>query len=182
MGALRGLLTIVISYLFSGARQKKVWRYSKIIAPLMARTDFAAMYRSLSVEEMDLFHPETILDFLGLAHDDQIFAKGFGEDTDIRFGPGRRTWLESICSGPIDLMSADSGSFVTDVSSGCSSSMGAMHATDDSIAGPELVVVELRRLPKRQLPKDWVRTATVVFELFKRLSNPLDTTRPPAAS
>jgi hypothetical protein len=175
---LRGLLTLVYSYLFAGAEQRTVWEYSKIIAPLMARTDFTTMHSLLTDEEKADFDPVEVLRTAGLTTQGPVFAKGYGEPGDIAHGPRRIAWLRSIVNGPVDLLSMDGGSSVTEGRSGSSASMGAMHQADEAVAGGPLVVLELRRLPKRQPASLWVNTAQVLFELFTELSNPGRVSRP----
>jgi hypothetical protein len=172
MPSLRGLLTLVMSYLTSGDEQTIVWDYSKIIAPLMSRTNFSALYAAMPLVERQLFDPDFILHVIALDANEPIFAKGYGTRAKPERGPTRLAWLQSIMTKSIDLMSLGGGSTVTAGHAGSSSSMGAQAKPDTGVSGAPLAVLELRRLPKMQDPDEWEQTALIVFDMFKRLSNP----------
>jgi hypothetical protein len=175
--ALEGLLALVYSYLVSGAQQQVVFPYSKMIAPIMARVDFSTMHASLSDAEQAAFLPAAVLAQANLAGADRIFAKGYGvPGKDLRHGPSRTGWLETIQDGEMpDMMSAEGGTSVASThnedgeavgNSGTSSGMGAMHEMDTAGDGTPLAVLELRRLPKGARPSNWTKIALTVYDYF----------------
>lgn len=174
---LKGLLVLVMSYLISGNTQPVPWSYSKIIAPLMARTDFHQLYRLLEKDERPWFDPASILRFAGV-NDGPVYRIGFyktrnqeGEVTALDRGPKRSDWLKSIRTGGIDLMSEGSGTTVATSGTGAvgtATSMGAQH-DPDVVDGVPLAVLELRRLPKNQKYTEWKDTALLIAKLFASL-------------
>lgn len=172
---LKGLLTLVISYLLIGDREPKVMKYSKIIAPLMARTNFYTMYRLLADWERTLFTENFVLNAAGLVGTGgtNIFNSGFYHNEGIEHGPTRGEWIDSIINGrtssilevrkPQDLMSQGSGSAAAENSS----SLGSMTNPDRRVSGQQdLAVLELRRLPKKVHRTEWSQMALDIFNMI----------------
>lgn len=134
---LQGLTALVISYLLMGHRQKAVWKYSKLIAPLMSHVSFSDMYETLDPSVKSYFTARHVLLAANLPEKgaENVFAKGFSYnrtgaftntgrtapsglpiyyDDRINKGPTRKQWLESIISAGPDLMSVGGGTVVTD--------------------------------------------------------------------
>jgi len=182
---LEGLMGLVISYILKGQRQTAVWKYSKLIAPLMSRVDFHAMYGVMEDDEKALFTKDFVLGAAGsVAAGASLYKKGFAWDkvTDINKGPKCGDWIDSIVAGTdllaghvdIDLMSDGGGHAVTTGHSGSCDSLGAMHEPDENPANEdaaELAIVELRRLPKGQYYTMWKQTALTVFDYFQALTD-----------
>lgn len=171
-----GLMALVISYLLMGDRQDKVWPYSKLIAPLMSRTNFSALYGALHDQIKPLFSTKNVLDAAGLSGTgaQQVYKLGFKEakDAEVSYGPTRGAWIASIIAGN-DLMSAGGGSTVTTGMRASSPEMGAKARLDRSVEGlEELVLLELRRLPKEQQWNEWASTAIDIFLLFREIQGP----------
>ncbi|MGD0720206.1 MAG: DUF4157 domain-containing protein [Roseiarcus sp.] len=174
---LKGFLTLVASYLLMGAHQTAVWDYSKIIAPLMARTNFYTLYRLLDADERAQFTAALALEAAGLAGAGgaRIFAVGFRHDGAIERGPTRAAWIDSIIRGspgalfgrnPTDLMSQGSGSTASENSTG----LGSMAQPDQRVTGQrDLAVLELRRLPQEVQRLEWRQMALDVFDLIVAL-------------
>ena len=173
---LKGLLALVISYLLMGDEETRVLPYSKIIAPLMARTSFYALYRLLDDGEKALFTETFVLDAANLAGTGatQIFAGGFRNGGVIDRGPTRADWIDSIIRGApaiigrksADLMSQGSGS----VAAENSSSLGAMSQADTRVTGQrDLAVLEMRRLPHSIKRTEWRQLALDVFDMVVAL-------------
>lgn len=218
---LQGLLTLIFSYMVTGANQFETYDYSKVIAPIMSRTNIKKLYDELDEHEKAAFTPEFVLSAVKL-EEGQLFPRGFGNklNEDKRGqGPSRQDWVHSIKEGtqlgifdnkkeggtqkiPLsksqlvlaqengivlaekmeaDLLSKDSKSDVVKSyktetqfgpieSSGASSSMGEQNALDrDGDTNDKLAVLELRRLPREQHIADWLETAKVVFNMFRKI-------------
>lgn len=174
---LKGFLTLVLSYILVGHHQTDVYPYSKIIAPLMARTNFYTMFRLLDADERALFTENFVLTAAGLAGTGAtpLFAhgfwnKGFWNEAAINRGPTRAAWIDSIIQGSpgmlfgryaTDLMSQGSGSIAAQNSSG----LGAMAEADQRVTGErDLAVLELRRLPKSVHRAEWRQMALDIFD------------------
>ncbi|MFE3866079.1 hypothetical protein ACFXPT_37540 [Streptomyces goshikiensis] len=172
---LTGLVELVISYLLAGARQSSRHDQAKYFLPLMSRMSFSSMYATLPEEAKAAFDPAGILAAAGLAPDEALYAKGFQDrsagDADVSYGPGRKLWLGSITGSGPDLMSAGSGSTVTEGMKASSPALGQHHRLDPehhSGAGA-LVQIELRRLPGGVPPQEWQPLASTIFELFRKV-------------
>ena len=174
---LKGFLTLVLSYILVGHRQTQVYSYSKIIAPLMARTTFYAMFRLLDDNERALFTQNFVLTAAGLAGTGatRMFARGFDHRGAVERGPTRAEWIDSIIRGspaaqnarnPTDLMSQGSGSIAAQNSSG----LGSMAQADQRLTGQhDLAVLELRRLPKGVHRTEWRQMALDIFDMIVAL-------------
>lgn len=178
---LKGLLTLVISYLMVGANEPQQMPYAKVIAPLMARTNFYTMFRQLTPVEQALFNSN---DFILAAANmpgsggTQLFAAGFSHGAKTEHGPTRGAWIDSIANGSpgalfgtlwrssTDLMSQGSGS----TAAANSSSLGSMNQLDRRVTGQQdLAVLELRRLPKQVQRAEWPQMALDIFDMIVNL-------------
>jgi uncharacterized protein DUF4157 len=179
-GKLKGLLTLVISYLLVGEHEPEAMEYAKIIAPLMARTNFHVMFRLLDPHEKDLFTEAFVLQAAGLAGTGgkPVFARGFKHGDKVEHGPARSAWIDSIRHGspheifgghwrnPADLLSQGSGS----IAAANSASLGNMDAPDRRASGQrDLAVLELRRLPQDVQRTEWTRLALLVFDVIRQV-------------
>jgi hypothetical protein len=183
---LKGLLALVISYLLVGEREPEVMKYSKVIAPLMARTNFYVMFNLLDQHEKDLFTENFVLGAAGMAGTGgtQIFVRGFKykknkNDPEVtEHGPTRSAWIDSIRHGspgtvfgkawrnPTDLLSRGSGS----IASQNSTSLGSMSVPDYRATGElDLAVLELRRIPKNIQREEWTALALMIFNTIRRV-------------
>lgn len=179
---LRGLLSLVITYLSNADRSGSV-EYSKAAFPLMSRTNFKAMYDSMAPEEKAWFTKDKVLAAANMSGkaNTPVFKGGFGQGSDIQYGPTRGAWIDSIRQGtnvsgasrPVDLLSKSSGSSVVAGHAGSSSSMGAFDKLDKSLARiRELVVLEIRTLPNPIGVGDWWPVAEKIFDMMKAINNP----------
>jgi Domain of unknown function (DUF4157) len=173
---LKGLLTLVVSYILVGHRQPTVFDYSKLIAPLMARTNFYTMYRLLRPHEKTAFTDDLVLTAARLpgTGGSRMYNKGFPHDGRIDRGPTRAEWINSIKNGvpwafgvtARDLMSQGSGS----AAAANSTSLGSMTEADTSVGGNEdLAVLELRRLPQNIHRLEWKQMALKIFDVIVAL-------------
>jgi hypothetical protein len=178
---LKGLLTLVISYLLVGQNTAQVMPYSKIIAPLMARTNFYAMFQQLAAWEQAWFRTANVV--LAAAHmagtgGTAVFPHGFHHRGNVEHGPSRAAWLDSIARGSpgtlfgslwrnkTDLLSQGSGSRAA----ANSTSLGAMPELDTRVTGErDLAVLELRRLPKKVHRAEWRQMALGIFDAIQAL-------------
>jgi hypothetical protein len=173
---LKGLMTLVISYLLVGFHETEVMDYAKAIAPLMARTNFYRMFRMMEPDEQKMFTEKFVLDAAQLRGNGQtrVFVTGFNHDGIIQHGPTRSEWIDSIINGSkwfltrtkSDLLSQGSGS----IAATNSQSMGAFSQPDASQDGTQnLAVLELRRLPQEIHVSEWEDMAENVFDLIINL-------------
>jgi hypothetical protein len=171
---LKGLVALVASYLLVGANEPQVMDYSKIIAPLMARTNFYTLYRLLDPHEKTMFTQNLVLAVANMpgTGGTHIFASGFRHSGAIEHGPTRAQWIDSIINGapgalfgrnPTDLLSQGSGSRAAENSSG----LGSMSQADQRVTGQhDLAVLELRRLPKEVQRLEWRQMALDIFDMI----------------
>jgi hypothetical protein len=173
---LKGLLTLVVSYILVGHRQAARFDYSKLIAPLMARTNFYTMYRLLRPHEQTAFTEDLVLTAARLpgTGGSRMYKKGFPHHGRVEYGPTRAEWIDSIKNGipwafgvtARDLMSQGSGS----AAAANSSSLGGMTEADTSVNGnKDLAVLELRRLPKEIHRLEWKQMALKIFDVIVAL-------------
>ncbi|HVV81640.1 MAG TPA: DUF4157 domain-containing protein, partial [Kofleriaceae bacterium] len=173
-GKLEGLIALILQYVQMGAQQTTVWSYSKIIAPIMSRVNFTALFASLEHDEKPYLTADRLMKPSGLDGAGAMFAKGYGEDEDVYFGPSRKDWIDSIREGTgPDMMSYNGGTRVAGgddkdhpSSSGSSSGLGAMTKMDKSVDGVPLAVLELRRMPQWGDPPEWLSMAKNVYDFF----------------
>ncbi|MEM0938981.1 MAG: hypothetical protein AAGI25_04225 [Bacteroidota bacterium] len=97
-GRLQGLLTLVFSYILVGMNQQSRYNYSKLIAPIMSRTNIKKLYETLSKKEKKIFTPKFILNYLGIENR-RLFSKGFGSEEGQQKGPRISDWIQSIKDG-----------------------------------------------------------------------------------
>jgi hypothetical protein len=175
-GKLQGLLTLVGGYLVGGSLSNNPIPYTKVIAVLMSRTNFHALYNLLSEPEKRLFTPDFVLDEIANLKDGPLFTGGFVQgDQVIKDSPTRSEWIDSIINGtPVPLVGGtvpydrlSQGSNTPEALN--SSSLGAFAAPDPNpdTGANELAVLELRTLPKGQHIDDWTQTALTIFNMFR---------------
>jgi hypothetical protein len=162
--AYEGFLTIVISYLLMGNRQREKWNYYKLIAPLMSRVSLHQMYQDAEVRPYaeNFFSVERVLRVAGI--DDgspedgaMLYRKGLsGNKANIE----RAAWIQSIRDGK-DLLAAFDKAFDS----------GSMSALDDknhrAANGKRLYQLELRRLPQVISPEDWADLAKNLYDISR---------------
>ncbi|HEY3608126.1 MAG TPA: DUF4157 domain-containing protein [Pseudonocardiaceae bacterium] len=178
---LRGLLTLIATYLISGAASRQQ-NYVKGIAPLLARTDFATMYGQLPQEEQANFKEkpaifiDTALRAAGLPTTDGPVVAGVIGTTPPQGNiqhVTRRIWLNGMVDGT-DLMSGagyaryDWGR--TDNAEVASEfeSMGSLGSRTDP---GDLPILELRRMKKSVPFGQWTALARAAFELIGRVNH-----------
>lgn len=177
--SLRGLMILVVSYLLTGNEFVGIMKYSKMIAPIMARNSFYSMYNSLSDEEKEMFTIENVLKAANMDREGKkhIYKAGFeyyymNNDNTIRkeisYGPSREEWINSIIKGvngkSTDLMSKGSNSSVVK----SSESLGNMPMK--KIDNKEYAILELRRIPKHIPINKWNNVMKAVANVLKLLS------------
>ncbi|PSL55889.1 uncharacterized protein DUF4157 [Saccharothrix carnea] len=174
---LRGLLMPVAAYLIQG-NAKPHEGYYKGVAPIMARTDFAAMFALLSADEQERLAAEDGEPFVRLAlrcaeltaADEPVLETvdrrevSFAEVT-------RRKWLSGITQGR-DILSepgyraafpatADKGEHFE--------SMGSLGDRMDDSRGRRAPIVELRRMRKHLPRDDWKPVLLGIFDLMTEI-------------
>lgn len=178
---LRGLLGLVAAYLMSG-QQTTRQQYYKGIAPIMARTDFATMFKQLDQDERTRLSAENGKPFIELAlacanldlntAGRPVLATASGARADDRVDFSevtRQAWLRGITEGN-DLVSRQgyADRFAEQAHKGEHfESMGSLGAQMDTTAhGEAAPIVELRRLRQR-LPRDeWRPVLLGIFDLI----------------
>ncbi|MEV0639433.1 DUF4157 domain-containing protein [Streptomyces sp. NPDC050619] len=177
---LRGLLTLTATYLIGGDLSRDQ-DYVKAIAPMLARTDFAAMYAQLPQEERENFaaDPDAFVDVAvraaGLPTPDApVFAANIGRSAPVNIQHvTRRLWLRGMVGGQ-DLMSAegyrshDWGRSDNDRLAEEFESMGSFGAQTDP---GNMAIVELRRMRKNVPYQEWPRLALMAFDLIRQVNN-----------
>ncbi|MFE4538000.1 DUF4157 domain-containing protein [Streptomyces scopuliridis] len=177
---LRGLLTLTATYLIGGDLSRDQ-DYVKAIAPMLARTDFAAMYAQLPQEERENFaaDPDVFVNAAvqaaGLPTPDApVFAGNIGRGAPVNIQHvTRRIWLRGMVDGQ-DLMSAggyqnhDWGRTDNDRLAEEFESMGSYGAQTDPGNMP---IVELRRMRNRVPYQEWTRLALMAFDLIRQVNN-----------
>ncbi|WP_436845404.1 eCIS core domain-containing protein [Streptomyces cinerochromogenes] len=177
---LRGLLTLIATYLIGGDASRGE-AYLKGIAPLLARTDFAAMYAQLPQEERENFagDPEIFADVAlraaGLpTADAPVYAGNIGAGSQVNIRHlTRRIWLRGMVGGE-DLMSAagyrnhDWGRTDNDQLATEFESMGSYGAQTDPGNMP---ILELRRMRKNVPHQEWAQLALAAFDIIRQVNN-----------
>jgi hypothetical protein len=175
---LRGLLTLIATYLIPGASPRGP-SFVKGIAPLLARTNFATIYGQLPEAEKLNFkaNPGIFIDLAlraaGMPTADAPVVAGLigTAQVDIRHVT-RRTWLRGMVDGT-DLMSSagyaqyDWGRNDNPEMSQEFESMGAMGATMDPDDKP---ILELRRMQPRVPFDEWGALAVAAFEIVRQVN------------
>jgi hypothetical protein len=175
---LRGLLTLIATYLIPGAAPRGP-SFVKGIAPLLARTDFATIYAQLPEAEKINFKadPGIFIDLAlhaaGMPTADAPVVAGLigAAQVNIRHVT-RRTWLQGMVDGT-DLMSSagyaqyDWGRTDNAELSQEFESMGAMGAKMDPDDKP---IMELRRMQPRVPFDQWGTLAVTAFEIIRQVN------------
>ncbi len=115
-----GLSSLILSYLVSNVHASETLGYAKLIAPIMARTDFRSMWRLLSEEEKTLFLDNANSSERIQEKDDEVIKRSYIK------------WLLEIMNDFIPLPKRDKN---TDPSKVFPKGFGA-HLTSDKIEGP----------------------------------------------
>jgi hypothetical protein len=160
---LEGVVALMVSYILKGNEPRDApFEDAKLIAPLMTRVNFSAMYRALAPAMQKLFEPSLIAKAAGYAGSTRVFGnKGFGKNLE---GPTIEQWVTSVPKGEDWMSPVGQKDVVTDKTSG-SPSMGEKNALDtkDPLARQGLVPLELRRIPKKIPLADWTMLAYQIF-------------------
>lgn len=169
---LEGFMAIVFKTLWDAySNSGNALTDPKYAFPIMARTDFTSMVRSMPAEArasmMKLMEPgyiEAAFERLGFALDVPVFPGGYTtEDAKRSKGPTKRAWLRSIFYGddPKDLLSPAPG---YPRHGAHPEGMGAMR--EDNV-DPSLAIFELRNLTNGAviLPDQWKPLARIVATL-----------------
>jgi hypothetical protein len=175
---LRGLLTLIATYLISGAASRGQ-AYVKGIAPILARTDFATMYAQLPAAEQVNFKedPKIFVDLAlhaaGMPPTDGPVVAGSIGTAQPRINiqhVTRRTWLAGMVAGT-DLMSGagyrqyDWGRTDNTELASEFESMGSLGAKTDP---GDMPIVELRRMKKTIPVEQWAAMAQAAFEVIRQ--------------
>jgi hypothetical protein len=177
---LKGLLAMLLSYMYvSGRPGQGPLAYAKLIAPVMARTDFVAMFNRLQPAEIAYFtgpggpalFSQYVLNVAGIQGHVQLFRFGFGAGPTFLPALTRDTWLQGIAGG-IDLLNNQHYPQLSD-------SLGGFGATVDALdvrgVAEDGIVLELRRMidqPVAQWRPLAVRIARFVRRLNRNTANP----------
>ena len=160
---LEGVVALMISYIRKGNQPRALaFEDAKLIAPLMSRVNFSAMYGALAPPLQALFKPALIANAAGHGANKPVFGdKGFGTQGK---GPTIEEWVASIVRGDDFMSLVGKKDVVTDPKSG-SPSMGQYAGLDkeDKLAPQGLVPLELRRIPKNIPLADWTMLAYQIF-------------------
>jgi hypothetical protein len=175
---LRGLLTLIATYLIPGAAPRGP-SFVKGIAPLLARTNFATIYDQLPEAERLNFKddPRIFIDLAlraaGMPTADAPVVAGLIGTAQVNIRHvTRRTWLQGMVDGT-DLMSSagyaqyDWGRNDNPEMSQEFESMGAMGAKMDPGDKP---IMELRRMQPRVPFEQWATLAVTAFEIIRQVN------------
>ncbi|MGW1681962.1 eCIS core domain-containing protein [Saccharopolyspora sp. NPDC002376] len=184
---LRGLLMLIAAYLISGATRPNQ-SYFKGVAPMMARTDFAAMFKLLKDSEKEQLAAQNGQPFVDLAlrcadptnpyaASEPILRSVAGENSQrVPFTEVTRdVWLRRITQGT-DVLTKHG--YPTAFPNNAEKaehfeSMGAFReGTDTSRDKRPAPVVELRRMRKDLPEADWGPVLLGVFDLITKLNKP----------
>lgn len=189
---LKGLVTLIISYIIEGApligftSDQCFIEYAKHITILMARTNFAAMYRSLPQAEKTHF-TNTPIDWINLiiqaaardntrdlnangraGADGYLLERSISRDGVNFYQPNqltgnitRRAWLNGIRNG-------------RDLSSNFDTSMGGLKGKMDNVGPGQALqspILEFRKMGQQIAYTDWTNLAIQVFDYISALNN-----------
>ncbi len=169
LARIEGFLTYLFLYLLLGREQQSTADQTKYIFPLMSRTTFSAMFRSLPEEYRILeYIPAEILERSGIG-DGNLFNKGMKQGQHTYAGPTRLEWLESIEQNKDLLSSALSDNPMVRKQSFGSPALGKYPELEKDV--PNGVLIEIRSLPKEVRPEHWVDLATALYAMFWRVQS-----------
>ena len=187
---LHGLVALIASYMMTANSANL--GYAKTIAPIMARTDFATMFKMLNKEEKEYFtkDPEALVAIVehatGLDMAKDIFphgiyndprAKGAG-DKDALKGLTRARWVTGIATG-IDYLSAAKFNQNPDINPldrsekrGDLESMGALNTKTEKVgtAKKDAPLFEIRSLGQLATPGIMHQRALDIFKFLAALN------------
>jgi hypothetical protein len=187
---LQGLVALIASYMMTANSDQL--GYAKTIAPIMARTDFAAMFKMLNKEEQAYFKNDpaalaAIVEFAtGLDMAEDIFphgiyndprAKGAGNKDALK-GLTRTRWVTGIATGT-DYLSAVKFNENPDINPGDRTekkgdleSMGAMGGKTEQVgtAKKEAPLFEIRSLGQLATPGIMHQRALDIFKFLSALN------------
>ncbi len=188
---LHGLVALISSYMMSA--NNAMIGYTKTIAPIMARTDFAAMFTMLNKEEKEYFKkdPNALVEIVkfatgGLDMATDVFPHGIYNDPraqgggkkDALKGLTRARWVTGIAGGT-DYLSAAKFNENPDMNVGDRSekksdleSMGAMgNKTEEvGLARKEAPLFEIRSLGQLSTPEIMHGRALAIFDFLSELN------------
>ena len=167
--SLKGLLSLIFTYLKKGSTDDM--DYPKLIAPLMARTDFSAMFSQVPEAAYFKARPKVwvdwILESLGMTGQKNyyVFTRGMrGEE----FGPSRKEWLTEMLDGTDLLTQAASNEYFY-------MSMGKLGAKTEQVGQKkkktQAPIFEMRRMTADVPYKEWRGLALDVFDYIYALNN-----------
>lgn len=151
---LEGMIGLAASYVRTANISGRAgYAYIKMVAPMMSRVNFGALYRALPDEVKPMFNSTLLALAAGVEAKDPLFGiKGAtrveGKQID---GPTLQAWADSIIAGhdALSIWGIGEG-FGTEDFIGDSESMGQFNALDeeDTVHAMPLVPVELREMTK----------------------------------
>jgi hypothetical protein len=177
---LKGLLGMLLSYIYRGGRPHQgAMAYAKLIAPVMARTDFAGMFNHLQPAEIAYFtgpngpalFSQYVLNVAGVPGHLQLFRFGFGAGPTFLPALTRDTWLQGIAGG-IDLLNRQHYPQVSDSLGDFGLNVDALNVRGVAEDG---IILELRRMidqPVAQWRPIGIRIARFVRALNRNTANP----------
>jgi|GEM_PF-3178213 len=163
---LEGIIGLAASYIKSANQDlgKPIYAYIKMMAPLMSRVNFSAMYNAIPESVQSFFNSKIVAEVAGLKPENQVFGpKGAMKDVP---GPSITEWVESIRKGfdALSTLGINKGlgteQFIKD-----SESMGEFNVldTDDEIHKLPLVPIELRQISKGVPVDQWPELALEIM-------------------
>lgn len=170
---LYNFLLMIAYYIDKGDNRDLKGKPAKFAFPLMSRTHFGSMYKSMTKPERVLFDKlvkdkkNGILKLLGVAPDKKIFKNGSGSGTN--FNPTVLKWLEGITKGK-DILSTQESSV--------SSSMGRFNVGSETGKHKGLVRFEAREVAGNTVSIDKMEEhAKSHFDAAKSNRNRTDKTK-----
>lgn len=204
--AMKGLVSLLIMYLRRGAAipgvdpYAQAFKYAKIVAIVMARTDFAGMFRQLPDTEKDYYrsHPDHWVDFVleaaraslpgaSILPGGNVIARGLKGDPPkynkkgVVAKPGkviaiplnREDWLKGILVEQ-DLLNADTfARYKPKEKVQFSGAFGALGMKTDDVGAAQAhkgVIIELREVKHDRDYQDWEQFAEDVFNYIELLN------------
>jgi len=158
---LEGVVGLASSYIRSAQPVgRNVYAYIKMMAPMMSRVNFSAMYNQLSPKVQKFFTPDIVATAAGVAPDDPLFGRK-GALKGIP-GPKVMQWVRSIIAGrdALSTLGIDQGLDTEKFIVG-SESMGEYNKldTEDPVHDMPLVPVELRQMTGSVPVYQWLELA-----------------------
>jgi hypothetical protein len=194
---LQGLVALIASYMMTASSDQL--GYAKTIAPIMARTDFARMFRMLSKDEQKYFkeNPDALVAIVKFATGDldmtkDVFPHGIYNDPrskgagnkDALKGLTRARWVTGIASGT-DYLSAAKFNENPDINPGDRTekksdleSMSAMGKKTEKVGSAQkrAPIFEIRSLGQLATPEIMHQRALAIFNFLSALNEDKNTT------